>query len=255
MPKALLYDATLCVGCLECERACATQNNLPYDESLETLKKTSDLKYTYVADAGDEKYMRRLCMHCVDPTCASACPVGALVKTANGPVTYDEHKCMGCRYCMIACPYDIPKYEWSKVLPRVQKCIMCAPRVAAGQPTACSEACPTEATIFGERDALIAEARRRIAESPGQYVDHIYGEHEAGGASVLLLSSVPFATFGFPDLGERPIPYLTADIIEHVPDVVTLGWATLGGIWWITRRRDIVAAEEAREREEKEQRS
>lgn len=256
MVKAVLYDATLCVGCLECERGCAKQNKLPYDDSIEKLKKTSEFKYTYVAVQADEKYMRRLCMHCNEPTCVAACPVGALVKTKLGPVTYDEDKCMGCRYCMVACPYSIPKYEWSKVLPRVRKCILCPDRLAAGQQTACAEACPTGATIFGDRDDLLAEAKKRIRENPTGYVNHIYGEKEAGGGSVLLLSSVPFENFGLPSsikLGTQPIPYLTADIIQHVPDVVTLGWAALGGIWWISKRREAVAAIEAREKEKKEQ--
>jgi formate dehydrogenase iron-sulfur subunit len=250
MTKALLYDATLCIGCLECERGCAKQNKLPYTDSLEKQKKTSEFKYTYVAvkqDPAGEKYMRRLCMHCNEPTCVSACPVGALVKTKLGPVTYDEDKCMGCRYCMVACPYGAPKYEWSKVLPRVQKCIMCSERVEAGKQTACAEACPVGATIFGERDELLLEAHKRIRENPANYVNHVYGESEAGGGSVLLLSSTPFEQFGLPNsstIGPRPLPVLTADIIEHIPSVVSVGWAALGGIWWITNRREAVNAAE-----------
>ena len=255
MPKALLYDATLCIGCLECERGCATQNKLPYTDSIEKQKKTSEFKYTYVAvkqKAGEEKYMRRLCMHCTDPTCVSACPVNALVKTKLGPVTYVEDKCMGCRYCMVACPFAVPKYEWSKVLPRVQKCIMCSSRVEAGQQTACAEACPTGATIFGDRDALLADAHNRIKENPSGFVNRVYGETEAGGGSVLMISSVPFEEFGLPNsstLGPRPLPYITADIIEHIPSVVTVGWAALGGVWWITSRREAVAAAEKKHNE------
>jgi formate dehydrogenase iron-sulfur subunit len=256
--KALLYDATTCVGCLECERACATQNGLPYDDAVSAEKATSAHKYTYVAvkpavEGAEEKYMRRLCMHCQEPTCVSACPVGALQKTKDGPVTYDESKCMGCRYCMVACPFAIPKYEWAKVLPGVRKCIMCNDRVAAGGQTACAEACPTGATLFGDRDTLLADARKRIQENPGNYVNYIYGENEVGGTSVLMLSSVPFADFGLPmKIGTEPLPNLTADIIEHIPDVATVGMAVLGGIWWITNRRDLVTAAESHEEKEKE---
>ncbi|HEX9161548.1 MAG TPA: 4Fe-4S dicluster domain-containing protein [Thermoanaerobaculia bacterium] len=254
MPKGLLYDATLCIGCLECERGCAKQNNLPYTDTIEKQKKTSEFKYTYVAVKNEDKYMRRLCMHCNEPTCVSACPVGALQKSKLGPVTYDEDKCMGCRYCMVACPYGIPKYEWSKVLPRVQKCILCPDRLAAGKQTACAEACPTGATLFGDRDELLAEAHRRIAADPKKYINHVYGEKEAGGSSVLLLSSVPFGQFGLPaTLGTEPLPYLTADLIEHIPSVVTVGWAALGGVWWITSRREAVAAIEKKKNEEKEE--
>ena len=253
MPKAILYDATQCIGCLECEAGCAKQNGLPYDEKIGAQKLTSAHKYTYVAvkSGSEEKYMRRLCMHCQDPTCVSACPVGALEKTAQGPVTYDEDKCMGCRYCMVACPFGIPKYEWAEVLPGVRKCIMCSDRVAAGGQTACAEACPTGATMFGDRDVLLAEARKRISENPGTYVKHIYGENEVGGTSVLMLSSVPFEQFGLPvKLGTQPIPNLTADIIEHIPDVATVGMAVLGGIWWITNRRQVVALTEKKKEEE-----
>lgn len=245
MPKALLFDSTACVGCKECESACATANGLPYDETIAAEKKTSAHKYTSVVDHGDEKYMRSLCMHCDDPSCASVCPVGALVKTAAGPVTYDADKCMGCRYCMVACPFDVPKYEWSKAIPAVRKCIMCADRVAAGGQTACSEACPTGATIFGERDELLSEARKRIRENPGHYVNHIYGEREVGGTSVLKIAGQPFATFGMrTNLGNDALPQLTGRVLEHIPDVVTVGATLLGGIYWITNRRDVVASVE-----------
>jgi formate dehydrogenase iron-sulfur subunit len=251
MAKGLLYDATQCVGCLECESACAKQNGLPYDEKIGAEKVTSAHKYTYVAVKADEKYMRRLCMHCQDPTCVSACPVNALAKTKEGPVTYDESKCMGCRYCMVACPFGIPKYEWAEVLPGVRKCILCNDRVVKGQQTACAEACPTGATLFGERDALLLEARKRILENPGTYVNHIYGEKEVGGTSVFKLSSIPFDQWGLPmNLGSQPIPNLTADIIEHIPDVATVGMAVLGGIWWITNRREAVAIAEREEEKE-----
>jgi formate dehydrogenase iron-sulfur subunit len=250
MPKAILYDATLCIDCKQCEQACATQNKNPYDDAIAKEQRTSDHKFTYVSDTHGDKYMRKLCMHCVDPTCVSVCPVGALVKTKLGPVVYDEGKCMGCRYCMLACPFGVPKYEWTKTIPRVRKCILCPDRVAAGKQTACAEACPTGATKFGERDELIAEARKRIADNPSNYVPYIYGATDLGGTSVLLLSSVPVETFGYPvKYGNRPLPPLTADMLEHVPQVVTVGWAVLGGIWWITNRRDAVAAAENAEKE------
>lgn len=249
--KSILYDATQCVGCLECETACAKQNGLPYDEAIAKVKKTSETKFTYVAvrnEGDEEKYMRKLCMHCVDPTCVSVCPVKALIKTKEGPVVYDASKCMGCRYCMMACPFQVPKYEWSKAIPTIRKCIMCADRVVAGKSTACTEACPTGATLFGERDVLLADAHRRLSENPGQYVPHIYGEREAGGTGVLMLSSIPFHQFGLPaNLPQGPLPDITGAVLSHVPDVVALGSAVLGGIYWITHRRAIVASTEKEE--------
>jgi formate dehydrogenase iron-sulfur subunit len=245
MGKALLFDSTLCVGCRECEAACAVQNQLPYDEHIAAEETGSEHKYTWVVSRPGDKYMRRLCMHCDDPSCVSVCPVGALEKTKDGPVTYDADKCMGCRYCMVACPFGVPKYEWTKAVPAVRKCIFCSDRVAAGGQTACAEACPTGATIFGERDTLLADAHRRLRDTPGQYVNHIYGEHEVGGTSVLSVSSEPFASFGMPtNLGGQPLPPLTGSVLSHVPDVVSIGCTLLGGIYWITNRRAVVAKAE-----------
>ena len=244
MSKALLYDATMCIGCKQCEKACSDKNKLPYDDNIALEEKQSEHKYTVVLTKGD-KFMRRLCMNCAEPACASVCPVGALRKTALGPVIYEEDRCMGCRYCMVACPFGVPKYEWNKVLPRVKKCTMCSDRVAAGQQTACAEACPTGATKFGERDELIAEAQKRIHDNPSNYVNHIYGLNEVGGTSVLLLSSVPFEQFGYrADLSQDPLPMLTYRVLSRIPDFVPLGGMMLGGIWWITHRREEVAAAE-----------
>src|SRR5882672_4893049 len=138
MSKALLYDATICIGCKQCEQACADQNKLPYDERTAAEPIQSEHKYTVVLNQSD-KFMRRLCMNCLDPACASVCPVGALRKTAAGPVIYESDRCMGCRYCMVACPFNVPKYEWAKALPKVRKCTMCSERVQAGLQTACAE--------------------------------------------------------------------------------------------------------------------
>jgi len=244
MSKALLYDSTVCIGCKQCEQACATQNHLAYDDTIAAEEFQSAHKLTTIITRGD-KFMRRLCMNCDEPSCASVCPVGALKKTALGPVTYDASKCMGCRYCMVACPFSVPKYEWGKLFPKVQKCVMCPDRVAQGKQTACAEICPTGATKFGERDDLIAEARQRIHDNPGKYVEHIYGLEEVGGTSVLLLSAVPFETFGYrTDISNDPMPMLTYRVLSHIPDFVPLGGMMLGGLWWITHRREEVALAE-----------
>jgi len=252
MSKAILYDATLCIGCKACEQACAERNRLPYDERIAAEQKQSAHKFTVVLTKGD-KFMRRMCMNCNDPSCASVCPVAALRKTADGPVIYEEARCMGCRYCMAACPFGVPKYEWSKALPAVKKCDMCSDRVAKGMPTACAEACPTGATKFGARDLLLAEAHDRIRQNPSNYVDHVYGETEVGGTSVLMLSAVPFEDFGFrADLVHEPLPMFTFRVLSRIPDLVGLGSVLLGGIWWITHRREEVSAHEAAENSRKE---
>jgi formate dehydrogenase iron-sulfur subunit len=179
-----------------------------------------------------------MCQHCLYPTCVSVCPVGALQKHPEGPVTYDESKCIGCRYCLQACPFQAPRYEWASTYPKVQKCRMCAHRVTKGLPTACAEVCPTGATKFGERDELIKEACSRIAAEPGKYVNKVYGAEEVGGTSILYLSNVPFEQLGFrTTLQTTPLPQLTANALEKIPGVVSLGGVFLAGIWWITNRR------------------
>jgi formate dehydrogenase iron-sulfur subunit len=182
--RAMLVDITKCIGCRSCEQACKELHGFPKDTEL----KLSPTALTVVEEHGD-KYVRRMCMHCEDPSCASACLVGALKKTALGPVTYDGSKCIGCRYCLVACPFSVPRYEWTKLAPYVKKCDMCATRQANGQPPACVEACPTGASIVGWRDEILEEAQWRVLNDP-KYMKHIYGSEEAGGTSAFFISDV-----------------------------------------------------------------
>ncbi|NUN68472.1 MAG: 4Fe-4S dicluster domain-containing protein [Bacteroidetes bacterium] len=236
--KALLIDLTLCVGCNACQLACKEANRMQDPEKEE--KSLSATAYTALEEY-DGVFVRRMCQHCEDPTCASVCPVGAFTKMAEGPVVYDVEKCIGCRYCMQACPFQVPRYEWSSTYPRVQKCVMCHERVAQGLPTACSEACPTGATKFGDREELLKEAADRLAAEPEKYIQRIYGQKEVGGTSVFYISSVPFEQLGFKTtLQNTPLPQLTWNALSKIPGVVSVGGAMLFGIWWITNRREEV---------------
>ncbi|MFB3829642.1 MAG: 4Fe-4S dicluster domain-containing protein [Bryobacteraceae bacterium] len=245
MSKALLYDSTLCVGCKTCEGACAERWSLPYNDKIGAEGLSAHKMMTI--EAHGERFSRVSCQHCAEPTCVSVCPVGALQKSSLGPVVYEADKCMGCRYCMTACPFQVPSYEWNARLPRVRKCDMCYERQAKGQPTACTASCPTGATICGEREQLVAEARKRIAEKPKEYFPRIYGLREVGGTSVLYLSAVPFEKIGLrTNVPQEPIPALTWRVLSVVPDVVSVGSVLLGGIYWITNRRDEVARKEGK---------
>jgi formate dehydrogenase iron-sulfur subunit len=243
--KGLLFDVTRCVGCGACYQACKERNRLPQTTPDFLQDHLSDRTFTTVTNRQD-RFVRRLCMHCEVPTCVSVCPVGALEKTPASPVIYHEDRCMGCRYCMLACPFSIPRYEWSKVLPRVRKCDLCADRLEKGLPTACSEVCPTGATLFGEREQLVQVARERLAANPTTYNPHIYGLEEVGGTSVLLISDVPMESLGYPQgLMKDPLPLLTWKVLQKIPNFVIAGSALLGGIWWITSRRDKVKQAES----------
>ena len=243
MSKAMLIDTTRCIGCLECEDACQEKNNLPdCDES-----DLSACKFTKVFERGDY-YVRRMCMHCVEPACVSVCPVGALYKLDEGPVVYNEDLCMGCRYCIQACPFQIPTYEWDTPTPLVKKCWFCYDNVLAGDQPACAAACPAEATEFGDRDDLIVEARARIADSPDDYVHHIFGEREVGGTSMLFLAGAPFEQIGFPaSVMDNPLPLLTWNVLSKIPDFVLLSGVFLGGIAWIINRRMALEEEKIRQ--------
>ena len=235
-PKAMLIDITMCVGCNTCQDACKRQNKLSGDAET----KLSATAYTALEEHKGVT-VRRMCQHCEKPTCASVCPVGALAKQPEGPVTYDESKCIGCRYCMQACPFQVPRYEWSSTYPRVQKCRFCYDRVKNGLQPACAEACPTGATKFGSREDLLKEAAARIQAEPGKYVNRIYGQSEVGGTSILYISSVPFEQLGFKThLSSDPLPELTMNALEKIPTVVTVGGVFLAGVYWITSRREEV---------------
>jgi Fe-S-cluster-containing dehydrogenase component len=243
----VLVDTTRCVGCRACEAACAEANDLPPppegDEVLRSTRDTSQTAFTVVnrttAPDGGDRYGKKQCMHCVAPACASACPVRALDKQPNGPVTYDAGKCMGCRYCMVACPFDVPKYEYEAVAPRVRKCTFCAPRQAQGLPPACAEVCPSGALTFGKRHELLEEAKRRIYAAPDRFVHRVYGEHEAGGTSFLYISDVPFERLGLQaGVPERPYPELVSGALGAPPLVMTLWPPLLMGLYAFSKRRE-----------------
>jgi Fe-S-cluster-containing dehydrogenase component len=167
--------------------------------------------------------VKRQCMHCLQPACGAACLTAAMNKTPEGPVTWREDKCMGCRFCMISCPFEVPKFEFDSPNPQIRKCDMCFERLQQGEEPACVANCPTGALSFGPRSELLDEARYRIYTNPGRYVHHIYGEHEAGGTSYLYLSPVPFEQLGFPThLATTPYPVFTREFLYAVPLVLTI---------------------------------
>ena len=246
----VLVDTTLCVGCRACEAACSEANRLPPPEEGDAevfarRRDTSEDAFTVVNRAekapGVERFAKKQCMHCLAPACASACPVRAMDKLPSGPVVYDASKCMGCRYCMIACPFDIPKYEYGSNAPRVRKCTFCAERQAKGLKPACTEACPSGALTFGKRAELLEVAKTRIYTNTGRYLHEVFGEREAGGTSWLYITDVPLDQLALrTDVPERPYPDLVAGALGAPPFVMTLWPPLLMGLYAFSHRKEKV---------------
>ncbi|MBF0391236.1 MAG: hydrogenase 2 operon protein HybA [Alphaproteobacteria bacterium] len=268
-PKAigLLYDATLCVGCKACVVACREANDLSpvfstdeklWDTPLDISAYTFNVIKMYKDGSGEHKdqlkdghaFVKRSCLHCVDPSCVSACPVSAMEKNAeNGIVSYDADRCIGCRYCVAACPYGVPRFQYDTPKPKIGKCELCRHRLPEGKIAACAEKCPTGATLFGTVEQIKGEIARRRAAKPGEmvayerqrvgsgdthekkaplYVNHVYGEKELGGTQMMMLSGVPFVALGMPELPERSYSSIS-ETIQHtlygglIAPVVALG--------------------------------
>lgn len=261
--RGVLVDTTLCVGCRSCEAACSEANGTapperPDDDAVfATVRTTGPETFTVVnrasvkSPSGEDRYAKRQCMHCVEPACATACAVNALEKTLEGPVVYDPSKCMGCRYCMVACPFSIPKYQFAKAVPLVRKCQFCAERQAKGLEPACTSACPSGALTFGYRAELLETAKKKVWGSPDRYVHHVWGENEAGGTSWLYISDIPFEEFAMrTNVPKEPYIGLTEGALSTVPFVLTLWPPLLMGLSLFTKRTGDVATAEEKAREE-----
>jgi formate dehydrogenase iron-sulfur subunit len=287
MSFAKLIDTTRCIGCKSCQVICKEWNDRPGEE---TQLPAHDLGMQNPARLSAKTYMllthheiddprapggfrtvftKRQCMHCDHPACVSACPVTALVKTEEGPVVYDAQKCIGCRYCVLACPFGAIHAEWDSLAPKMHKCTLCSDRLhppppverngqklsadeakrfsAAHAVPACVKACPADALAFGEKKELLAVAKARIASGNGKYVDHVYGEKEAGGTATLYLSAVPFAQIGLPDVGTASYPARSAVALSAVPPAVVGVGALLGGVFALSQRKAAVARAEPEE--------
>jgi len=259
----VLVDTTVCIGCRRCEWACKEWNKLPNQKSLkeyekdrsvfDRIRRTHADTYTVVnrfpnpRDARKPIYVKKQCMHCYEPGCASSCFVKAFTKQPVGAVTYDASLCVGCRYCMAACPFDIPAYQYyDPFTPEVTKCTFCFDRITKeGGVPACVEICPVETMTFGRRSDLIELAHKKIRDNPGKYVNHVYGEREVGGTSWLYLSAVPFHLIGFrTDLGTVPIPTFGKPFLSLVAPVFIAIPALCMGFYSFKKRRDRLAEKE-----------
>lgn len=297
MPKELppeavgiLYDATLCIGCKSCMVNCKTYNSVPngalysegmknppyepfgpdnmWDAATDLSGKTLNIIKVYKNGTAVNKdtvkdgysFVKQHCLHCITPACVSVCPVGALKKDpANGVVTYTENRCIGCRYCQLACPFRIPRYEWSSASPQVRKCQLCHHRYQEGKYSACCEFCPTGASIFGKVVDLRKEAQKRLTLKPGsdydfplqtvnakdsmrrpvsKYENRVYGLNEAGGTQYLMLAGVPFNLLGFDkNLTQAYLPDLTWAYVSKIPSVIAGVLIAGAATWAITSRK------------------
>lgn len=255
---AVLHDTTRCIGCRRCEMGCQKVNSLPRPKRpledlsvLDKKRRTSADAWTVVNKYkvnGKEVFCKTQCNHCLDPACAAACFVKAFRKDPSGAVTYDGDLCVGCRYCMIACPFNIPGFQYDKLWSYVRKCTLCLPRLKAGKLPGCVQDCPMDALTFGKRADLLKLAKKRIGARPDIYKDHVYGEFEAGGTNWLYISGAPFSLVGLDEsVINRPYAELTAGALGAVPMVIGVWPVLLGGAYMISKRREAVAREEIHE--------
>ncbi|MBD3258389.1 4Fe-4S dicluster domain-containing protein [candidate division GN15 bacterium] len=244
----ILIDVTRCTACEKCVGACTEANDLnpqaaEHDRAT-TPDGLSDQRLSTIMKVDDGRFARKACMHCMEPSCVSACLVGGLTKSPEGPVVYDADKCIGCRYCMLACPFHIPRYEWHRTMPFMVKCNMCVDRLAEGRQPACTEACPEGALLFGQRDELLQKAQAQIKANPRRYQQHVWGETEFGGTSVMYISDVDLAALGWPTPQAASIPSLTEPLVHKTP-FIGLGVAVgLIGLNWIVKRRNQLATQQ-----------
>ncbi len=266
--NVFLIDMTKCTGCRGCQVACKQWNQLEAEkteffsgEGYQNPPAMSDKTFTRIKFRDYQKngqnefaFYKEMCMHCNEPACASVCPVGAFHKTEEGPVIYNADRCIGCRFCMIACPFGVPKYEWSKAFPLVKKCTGCYSRIKAGMKPACATACPT-AISYGPRHEMIKEAERRLTMYPDRYLKTVYGKEEAGGTSVMYLTALPFDELGFKKVTLRPLPGYTWQALRLVPSVFLTVGGGLSALSWINHRKERLSRlrdEEAENTETKE---
>jgi Fe-S-cluster-containing dehydrogenase component len=265
----VLVDLSRCVGCRSCEAACNREQKLPapekpfndfsvFDEIHHGQKRrTDETRYTivnrYDIPGREHPLFRKIqCNHCLEPACLTSCFVNAYTKTPEGAVIYDSSVCVGCRTCMVACPFYIPTFRYSSAFkPRIMKCVFCHDtRLTKGLPPACVEACPQEALTFGRRTDLVAAGKQRIRENPGRYIDHLYGEHEAGGTSWMYLSPAPFEQVGIDTtVPKEPILNYVKDFLSIVPMVLTIWPALFAGFHLLATRKDKMAEQKKNEGE------
>jgi formate dehydrogenase beta subunit len=243
----LLYDATLCIGCKACVVGCKQAGDLPpdiltygeglYDAPDGLNASTRNIIQLAKLEGGDTAYVKKQCMHCIDPACVNACMMGALAKREFGIVSWEDSKCIGCRYCQVACPFNVPTFEWSKKAPKIVKCELCRERLAEDKLPACVESCPRGAVIFGKRTDLLTEAHRRIDEKPDIYYPKVYGERDLGGTQVLYLSHVEFEKLGFRFQQEESVPHLQQSVQQGMYLGVVAPLALIGGFLAAVRSR------------------
>ncbi len=263
--SAVLFNVAKCIGCGSCTVACKLWNDLEFGDSNAhgfdaalAADNWTVVQYHAIKNKEDQsvfRFAKRQCMHCLEPSCASVCFANAITVDESGAVVYSPKKCVGCRYCLIACPFDVPKYEWNKVFPSVMKCQLCNDKLAEGEIPSCVSVCPTGALIFGDRDKLLEKAHAIIATSAAtenmeatHYVNEVYGEKQAGGTRWLYISDVPFTELGFPaSVPKKSIPGIVQDYTKWKPGVFLGAAAAFGAIGIYTKRRLKIEEEKAGE--------
>lgn len=233
-----LIDASRCIDCRACLVACSVENNVSMSNTRIWIKDTGLMGSFPEIEHFTAPYH---CMHCEDPSCVSACTVGALQQNKDGIVVYDHEACIGCRYCMYACPFEVPHFEWDQRLALIAKCDMCEERLEEGQDEpACAATCPTDAIQFGLRTDMLKMAHERIANEPDRYIDHVFGEHENGGTSTFYLSPVSYDKLDFPTIEttESPAEYNRMATEKGTPIIATTAAVSMTAFYLALEKKE-----------------
>jgi len=232
MAKALLIDTSACLGCNACTVECKRNNNVPVGQKIAWTRIEEHEVGSYPQIA--KHFVKTACKHCTDASCVAVCPTGAASKPDGVHVVINQEWCIGCGYCVEACPFGIPHFGSPKGA--AQKCTFCATGGLVNGQTACANACPFGAITYGERSELVSRGKARVAalQAKGVSKARLYGEHELGGLNVLYVLEDQPQAYGLPEAPQA----VTRNLVGSWPGGLVAAGVVALPLWWLFGRKE-----------------